>query len=78
MSKRQKNYQDFLSVARRQSTGWLQRCAAEPSEGMNRVAIVRLALRTVLRERTGPAWHDVSHITDCGVTSRLQNAIRVF
>ena len=78
MSKRQKNYQDFLAIARRQSTGWLQRCAAEPSEGMNRVAIVRLALRTVLRERVGPGWHDISHVTEYGVTSRLQNAIRVF
>jgi hypothetical protein len=76
MSKRLKNYRDMLAICRNQSTGWLQRCHAEPSPWQN--AISRLAVRTVLRERNATAFVEVSNITEYGLTQRLSHAIRVF
>ena len=81
MTKRQQNYQDLLATCREQTTGWLVRCHNEPSQQQRNqiVALSRLAVRSALRERGAfglPA--DISHITEYGITSRLQTPVRVF
>lgn len=78
MSARSKQYQDMLAACRNQPTDWLERCAAEPSAGMLRVPIVRLALRTVLRERKPTMPIDIGQITEYGVTGKLSRALRVY
>ncbi len=78
MTRRQKMFQDMLYAARAQTTAWLVACAAEPSEGMMRNPIVRLALRTVLRERQPTMPVDVGYITEYGATSKLSRGVRVY
>ena len=75
MSRRIKQYQDMLAACRNQSTGWLERCNAEPGQWQNGVS--RLAVRNVLRERS-VSYIDVCQETAYGTTQRLSFQIRVF
>ena len=76
-SRRAKQYDDMLAACRNQSTEWLERCAAEPSEGMMRNPVVRLAVRNALRGRTVP-YVEVDRETAYGATMRLSRSVRVF
>lgn len=75
MTKRQKQYQDMLSAARDQSTGWLQRCHDESGQWQNGAS--RLAVRTALRERT-VSYVEVDRETAYGSTVRMSRSVRVF
>ena len=75
MSRRQRSYYDLLAMCRNQTTGWLQRCYAEPGKWQNAISL--LAVRNALRERSVP-FVDVCQETAYGSTRRLSFQIRVF
>lgn len=75
MTSRQKAYQDILAACRNQTTGWLERCAAEPDPHQNRIS--RLAVRNALRERK-PAYVMVRTETAYGSPFSISDSVRVF
>lgn len=78
---RRKQYNDIATACRNQSTEWLTRCAAEPSQGMLRVAVARLAVRNVLRERQAKKavpYVEVDKETAYGSTVRFSRSVRIF